>query len=384
MAIVASIFGVLGRFAGKFLTAVLGWASTLLFGRVPQSRQVLLAAITFGSLAWLVVLVGVVFPDVGTFLLAFVPVPSFVDETWVRLAMLVAALVIPVLVGVAALFLRDPGARPGGVALVRDVLRGYPLTFALALTIGFLAVIAVVRKVRSLAKRWSDAHVPVIVRPGGYESTVADIERALDQAGLEVTARPAPAVLATPAKLLAAVAGEGVGSLVPDRLVQLTGERIEVTIHPSDIALAGGERELARARAAIASRLTASAAWLTTTAEAQQIEDRLRSIAERGARGADVAADLADVDRALAELTIDYEEWEVLYRMRLQIERDLLRGDRPGEAVPGADAERSMSVPVAAEPVGRMERLVGVIGIALVALDLVLAVVDRRRTGRRG
>ena len=35
---------------------------------------------------WLVVLVGVVFPSVATFLLAFVPLPSWVEPGWVRLA----------------------------------------------------------------------------------------------------------------------------------------------------------------------------------------------------------------------------------------------------------------------------------------------------------
>lgn len=48
MAIFATIFGVIGRFAGKLLTAALGWASTLLFGRVPQDKQILLVLMTFG------------------------------------------------------------------------------------------------------------------------------------------------------------------------------------------------------------------------------------------------------------------------------------------------------------------------------------------------
>ena len=46
MAFLAGIAGVLGRFAGKFLTTTLGWASTLLFGRVPQDRQIVLALVT--------------------------------------------------------------------------------------------------------------------------------------------------------------------------------------------------------------------------------------------------------------------------------------------------------------------------------------------------
>ena len=36
MAFLAGVFGFIGRFAGKVLTTTLGWASTLLFGRVPS------------------------------------------------------------------------------------------------------------------------------------------------------------------------------------------------------------------------------------------------------------------------------------------------------------------------------------------------------------
>ena len=85
MAILATVFGMLGRFAGRILTTTLGWAGTLLFGQVRKDRQVVLAAITFGSVVWVVLLVGVIVPDVGTMLLAFVPVPDFVDPLWVRI-----------------------------------------------------------------------------------------------------------------------------------------------------------------------------------------------------------------------------------------------------------------------------------------------------------
>src|SRR5690606_27212018 len=89
MAILATVFGMLGRFAGRVLTTTLGWAGTLLFGRVRKDHQVILAAVTFGSVVWAALLVGVIVPDVGTFLLAFVPVPDFIDPLWVRVGMVV-------------------------------------------------------------------------------------------------------------------------------------------------------------------------------------------------------------------------------------------------------------------------------------------------------
>jgi hypothetical protein len=59
MAIFASVFAALGQQANRFLTAALGWASTLLFGRVPKSKQILIVLITLGSIVWVVMLVGI-------------------------------------------------------------------------------------------------------------------------------------------------------------------------------------------------------------------------------------------------------------------------------------------------------------------------------------
>lgn len=378
MAILAGIFGVLGRFVGKLLTAALGWASTLLFGRVSKDKQIILVLITFGSIAWVAMVLGVLIPDLGTFLLAFVPAPDYL-EPWIRLAMLAAAIVTPLLIGVATLFIQDKASRPTGREAVKGVLRGYPLALVLALVLVFLGAVSIARKARSLARRWADAHVPIVVREGGYEQMVVDLERALDDAGLDVTRKPAPAVMAAPGKMLAAIAGAGVRALVPDRLIQLVGKDIEVALYPSDIAIAGREPKVTRARAAVASRLTGTPAFLTTTAEAQAVEERLERLAKRATPGPEADAELAAIDKVLATLEIAYEEWEVLYRMRLQVERDLLAGNRPGQDFPGARSDR---VPRATtDPAaGGLEVAFAMVSIALVAADLILAA--RERFGR--
>ena len=166
MAILATLFGVVGKQAGRILTTALGWASTLLFGRVPKDRQVVFALVTLGSLLWVALVLGVIVPSIGTFLLAAVPAPSFVREDWIRLAMLAGALVLPLVIGIASLFITDAADRPKGAAIVPHVLRGYPLAFLLAFMLVFLAVVGIARKARSLARRWTDAHIPIVVRPG--------------------------------------------------------------------------------------------------------------------------------------------------------------------------------------------------------------------------
>ena len=115
MAIIAPIQAALSRMAGKLLNTIFGWATVTLFGRVPQSRQIFLSIIALGSVLWLAVVLGIVFPDFGTFLVGFVPLPDWVDEAWVRIAMLVAAVLIPVVVGVISLLMLEPGERLQGL-----------------------------------------------------------------------------------------------------------------------------------------------------------------------------------------------------------------------------------------------------------------------------
>lgn len=73
MTILVSVFGFAGRFAGDLLTSALGWASSLLFGRVPRSHQVFLVLMMAGSFLWLVLLLALILPIVSSTLLAATP-----------------------------------------------------------------------------------------------------------------------------------------------------------------------------------------------------------------------------------------------------------------------------------------------------------------------
>lgn len=343
MAILAALFALGSRFAGKILTTALGWASSLLFGRVPQSRQYLLLGITFGSVIWVVLVVGVIFPDIGTFLLLFIPQQQIIPEGVIRLVMLIGAIVVPAILGALTLALAPSESRSGR-AKVEAILRGYPVTLLLAVLLIFLAGLAIWRKGWSLAKRWTDAHVPFVVKPGAYDQVADDLDRAVTAAGMAVESSDAPAAMSKPARWLAAVAGGTSGSLVPERLVRLKGQDLDILIYPMDLLISGKPDLVARARAAMASRLTTSAAHLTVSAEAQAVEDRLMALMHPAADMPDrparfdgaAATELDSIDEVLASTNFPYEEWEVLYRQRLQVERDLRAGAMAGEAVLGA------------------------------------------------
>jgi hypothetical protein len=324
MVIVQALLAMVFRSAGKLLNTVFGWATVMLFGRVPQDRQIYLSVVTFGSVIWLLALVGVAFPTVGTFLLSFVPLPEWVDRKWVRLAMLAAALVVPAIVGVISLRLVDPEDRP---STVRAVLRGYPYTIGLALTLILMTLFAPVLKVRDLARRWTTQHVPVMIEPKDYPSVVDDVEDALRRGGLDPKRGTPSWMLRVPTRLLSWFAGSAVSDLVADELTVLHSEKGQVLLHPSDMVISGREFDAARLRAIIAERLTFTRAHLTWTAEANEVEDSLRRIWEssQGGAGTSALARLATIESRMRSMALPYEEWEVLFRQKLHVERSVLR-----------------------------------------------------------
>lgn len=306
---VAALFAFLGRQLGRVASLAFSWATTTMFGRVPQDKQLFLSGMAICALLWPVVVAGVLVPSIATFLLAFVTLPAFLDP-WVRPVMIMLALALPLAVGALAAMLQVP--RPRGRAFARAILRGYPTATGLFVVLAWMFVLAPLHRLRALVRRWSASHVAIAVKPDGYGRVVRDLSGALARAGVPVSVRRAGWAFEAPGRLLAALAGERVRRFVPERLVKLERGDLEIVVHPMDLSMRGAERTIFRARAAITRELTFTAAYQTWAEEAQRIEDRLA----RAAKGAD---DLDDIGAEIEALVIDHEQWEVLYRLFLQV-----------------------------------------------------------------
>ncbi len=343
MTMLVSAFGLLGRFAGDLLTTALSWASSLLFGRVPRSRQMFLILMMAGSFLWLLVCIALIQPGIASWLFTTTPHPSSIGRTWLQVALVVGLFALPPAVGLAGVLVPGDEERPHGLAVGVEILRGYVLAPVIAGLLIFLAGVGVVRKVRSARHGWAELHVPIVAKRDGYDQLVSDIHDAVTGVGLSTTVGLAPRVLTLPALVLTSVAGGNVRKLRPDRLVELAGPDLRIGVYPSDIAISGTATRRTRARAAILDRMATTAAHLTTTAEAQAVEDRLQRIAEeRDSLGGSVGripGMVAEVDTILLDLQVPPDEWDILYRLRLQVERDLLVGRLHGTPSPGpADA----------------------------------------------
>ncbi len=332
MAILQALFAALGRQVGRLLNTVFSWATTTLFGKVPQERQTLLSVIAFGSVIWIVVVVGVIFPKVGVFLLSFVSLPKWVQDSWIRLAMLAAALLLPAVIGFLATKVTDPEDQPkGGKAILNRVLHGYPYTVATSLALLMMVFFVPILKLRTLAKRWTTEHLPIVVEEQDYLDMVAEIEAALDKANMPVTRTQASTLLRLPIKVLTSVAGKGKSNLVADQLTTLRSDKLELILYPSDLAISGKKYDAAHARAIVAEQLSFSRAYLTWTKEANELEDRLRQLWQAAkARTAaapktDLIERLRQIERDLRSAEIQHEEWDVLFREKLLVERGILQ-----------------------------------------------------------
>lgn len=318
MIVVTGLVTAFSRLLGGVASSTTGWVVVLLFGRVPEERRTLLSLITLGSLLWLFCLVLLGIPGVAGFVLSTVPRPGFVQGAWIAMGLLVGAVMLPLAVGVATVLIVDEADRPTGLRLVARVLLGYPYAILMAGMILFLAAVALVRKVRSIQHGWASDHLAVIVKGGRYEAVVAAIEDALRDIGMVPVRGRAPRVLELPPRIVAALGGRGVRAMVPDQLAQLRVGDLGILVYPSDVALLGPGRDLARARSAIARRLAFSDAYLTTGKETESVEDHLAELARADGVGRDR---FRQIDEQLDALEIPYDDWETLLRLRLQAEQ---------------------------------------------------------------
>jgi hypothetical protein len=186
-------------------------------------------------------------------------------------------------------------------------------------------------KLRVLLKRWSSQHMPVLVEADDYLKVVDRVQRTLEQRGWPTQRQQASWMLRFPTRLLTFFASGAIDDLVAENLTVLQAESLEVVLHPADLVINGKKEDVVHARAAITEQLSFSEAHLTWTKEGNELEDQLNALwrwmkeGEGKTHWARAVSRLQNVDRELGCLEVPFEEWEVLFRTKLLLERELLR-----------------------------------------------------------
>ena len=112
MAIIQALFAFVSRSLGRIFSALFDWAVVALFGRVGGTRKTALSVLMAAAAAWPLLVLGIVAPQVATFVLAFVPLAGSVSTNVVRLIWFALALLVPLGIGAAVWVQADPEKRP--------------------------------------------------------------------------------------------------------------------------------------------------------------------------------------------------------------------------------------------------------------------------------
>jgi hypothetical protein len=391
MAIIQGIVSLISRSVGKIFSALFDWAVVALFGRVSGQSKVWLSALMAAAAAWPILVVGALVPRIAALVVALVPLSGTVSSNAMRAIWIALALLVPVAVGVVLRIQAPPDRRR--CSWIGTVARGFPITLALSSAFAVLLVTVPALRVASAVRGRQDVHVPLVTTTDSYDRAAQLTEATLRRRGFPVEAARPPWWSALPSKLVHSVGRSALASYVPEHTAYFRGGELEVVLYPNALLLRGPVDETARAHGVLVEALTGRPGILqTTSGEAQDIERQIQRVwtiyreqpeAHRNAWS--LSSRLDEIGADLAGRAVAFDEWQVIYRQLLQLDR-ALGGDPQiieralgeDEAVPAAVAE------TAGDPDSRRlstRELMGRIadtGSRLVAKEMELARVELR------
>jgi hypothetical protein len=249
-----------------------------------------------------------------------------VPEEAVRLVWIALAVLVPVGVGIV-LAKRGDTAQAGEPFWMRAA-RGFPVTIAIGAAFFVAFVTSPVRRLVTLAKRWEEEHLPLVVETKDYLSVAEQLRAALFAAGLPVRSGKPPLLLTAPSLVIRALGGKTLRRRMPPDLQFFRSPELELVVQPNGVTLRGEKPTAARAHGILSEEATLTPGLQTTDPAAQELEKELKDIWRVWTadtthhEGSDVLlARLQDVARELDETFLDYEQWQVLYREILQLHR---------------------------------------------------------------
>lgn len=352
MALISLLLSFVGKKIGSIIQAIFGWSVTALFGRLSGKKQLAVSIALLFSIAWPIFVVGLFFPAVAGWVLAFLPVESWVGPTVMRIIWGSLAFVAPLLVGGLTHF-AAPSTKGG---LVRSLVNGYPL--ALGFFIAFVVTVVTVPivKIGSLFRGWSDEHVYVQARVGRYDSVLRELAEACARAGMVPEIDEVPTSMALSTKALKLLARGMVSPIVAEQVKRVRADGLELYLYPSDLLMRGKAEKVALVRAMLTRTEIDADAYLVGSEAGQCIQDelgRLIKVVQRHEKkdrdvGGTIPSRLVDIWNEMNQSKLPFDEWVMLESIARRVERRLVRDKLGAEALP-LDCEGDGLEEIAAE-----------------------------------
>ncbi len=243
-----------------------------------------------------------------------------------------AALIIPIAVGIAVA--SKAPSPTGKESRVVTILRGFPITVGLAAAFLIMFVSVPVMRLAAIVRRRKSADIPLITHDAAYHEVAVTICEVLNRHGFSLRRASPGWWVAAPTRILGWLGGSAFRSYVPDRLEHFVSPALELSLYPSGVLLRGKARQLTWAHGLIAESVVHTPGLQTVDPKAQILEKWLHRLwriydedPDKNRDSAELARRLDQVTRDLGELDVGFDDWQVLYRQILQVER-AVRGQR--------------------------------------------------------
>jgi len=328
VAILQALLALISKSAGKILNAIFGWAVRALFGRTTAKEQMFLSGLVGAAVAWPLLVVGTALPKTGALMLALVPIPHWVPSWIVRIVWLGLAALVPFSLGLA-MAARAPRSAPRE-SFVKRLLRGFPITIGLAAAFIIMFVSVPIMRFWAMVKKQVSADVPIVTDTAAYHEVAALALSVLNRHGFGLQEAQPGWWVRAPTRILSWFGGEAVRAFVPQKLEHFESPALAISFYPSGAVLRVEPRHTVWAHGLLAEAVVHSPGLQTSAPDAQELERQIRRI-WKGLDDEPIAhvhsARLLGRTRELAEelgmVNISFDDWQVVYRQILQLERAL-------------------------------------------------------------
>jgi hypothetical protein len=328
MAILQALLALISKSAGKILNAIFGWAVRALFGRTTAKEQMFLSGLVGAAVAWPLLLVGTVMPKLGALMLAFVPIPHWVPSWIVRIVWLTLAALVPFSVGLAMAAKAPRSAPPESFA--KRLLRGFPITIGLAAAFIIMFVSVPIMRFWALVRKQASADVPIVTDTASYHEVAALSVAVLNRHGFGLQPAQPGWWVRAPTRILGWFGGEAFRAFVPQRLEHFESPTLAVSFYPSGAVLRGAQQKTTWAHGLIAEAVVQSAGLQTFDPKTQDLERQIRRIWKvlddepaAHAHSAQLLGRTRELTEELGRVNVTFDDWQVVYRQILQLERAL-------------------------------------------------------------
>ena len=324
----AAPFFVIGQALSRATSFALGWATSLFFGQIPGGKERVVSMISAMALAWFlltyvggpIAIAAALLDTLGVIRLA----DAEIDAAQIQSAALGIVLLPPLM-----LLLAEISSLTEGFSVsrwLRQVPRSYPVAISLGLSVLLMLLIGPVILWRRRRRGLRTHHVPVLVMEERFDELVAEVADELASVtGGKVTTGPLRGAWALPMRAVRYASAVLFRSVVRTDPVLVRAGDVEVAAYATDVNVTAPAKDAYRLRAALYKRFGVGRIHLTWSARPQALERRLAALRADGVSPPERLRALDKLEEEIDRAPIGSDEWNVLYRIVLQLREELTR-----------------------------------------------------------